>query len=126
MSQTIAPPISHQPSREAHDNLTRRYDEAYESFRREEAVIAAMRSGLDAGPGDEVDQATTRAQLDEQINLAQSLRDHLDDVGVAIERCEAGTYGVCENCHQAIPAERLALFPVVALCVPCKMQLERH
>jgi len=126
MSQTIAPPISHQPLRAAHDNLTRRYDDAYESFRREEAAIAAMRSGLDAGPGDDVDQATIRAQLDEQINLAQNLRDHLDDVGVAIKRCEAGTYGVCENCRRAIPGERLALFPAAMHCVPCKIQIERR
>ncbi|MBL8828784.1 MAG: TraR/DksA C4-type zinc finger protein [Planctomycetaceae bacterium] len=42
----------------------------------------------------------------------------------AIERIQAGTYGVCENCHQVIDSERLESLPFVRLCVVCATKLE--
>jgi DnaK suppressor protein len=126
MSQITAPPAHRQPSRDAHEMLTRRYDETYETWFREDAVVHAMRQTVESGPGDDADHATTRAQLDEQTALARSLRAQLDDLTVALERCESGTYGVCDRCHQDIPDERLALFPAATHCVPCKQALERR
>ncbi len=126
MSQTTAPPSHRQPSRDAHEMLTRRYDEAYEVWSREDSLVQAMRLGVDTGPGDDADHAAVRAQLDEQAALANSLCGQLDDLAVAIERCESGTYGVCDRCHRDIPAERLDLFPAATHCVPCKQALERH
>ncbi len=37
----------------------------------------------------------------------------------AIERIQAGTYGLCENCQQTIDSERLESLPFVRLCVAC-------
>ena len=33
---------------------------------------------------------------------------------------DAGVYGLCENCHEPIPAARLEALPYAALCVACK------
>jgi DnaK suppressor protein len=126
MTQLAVPTGQQQSSHETHEMLTRRHEETYTMWRREDAVIAAMRDSLDTGPGDEVDHATTRLQLDEQIILADTLHKQVDDLATAIVRCEAGTYGVCERCHKPIPAERLELFPTAIHCVSCKSALERR
>jgi DnaK suppressor protein len=109
-----------------HTMLVRRHEETYEAWRREEAVVAAMREGLDTGPGDEVDNATVRAQLDEQITLAEGLHAQVSDLAAAIERSETGRYGTCDRCHKPIPSERLELFPTAIHCVACKQALERR
>lgn len=42
----------------------------------------------------------------------------------AIERIQAGTYGLCENCRQPIDTERLESLPFVRLCFTCATELE--
>jgi DnaK suppressor protein len=112
--------------RKTHDMLVARHADTYTLWRREEALVSAVRQNMDEGPGDEVDHAMMRAELDEQVMLAASLRAQLDDLEVAIGRSEAGTYGVCERCGNSIPDERLSLFPATTHCVACKGWMERH
>jgi DnaK suppressor protein len=126
MTQLAVPTDQHHIAHETHDMLVRRHEETYAMWRREEAVIGAMRASLDTGPGDEVDHATTRAQLDEQIILADNLRKQVNDLETAIARCETGAYGICERCHKPIPSERMELFPTAVHCVACKQALERR
>jgi DnaK suppressor protein len=52
----------------------------------------------------------------------RSLRDTLQDVEQALERMEAGTYGLCERCGQPIGDERLEALPAARLCMTCKRQ----
>jgi DnaK suppressor protein len=110
----------------ARKTLTRRFDEAYAAWAEQDAVTSAMREELDAGPGDEADLASRRAQLDEQFVLAGAMRSHLDDLAVAIARCEGGSYGVCQGCNRNIPAARLDLFPAATRCVACQARSERR
>jgi RNA polymerase-binding transcription factor DksA len=41
------------------------------------------------------------------------------DIETALERIEAGTYGVCERCGGLIAIERLEAIPFARLCVIC-------
>jgi len=41
----------------------------------------------------------------------------LQEVDAAIERIEAGTYGICDVCHDTIEKERLIADPLVRLCL---------
>ncbi|WFE55320.1 TraR/DksA C4-type zinc finger protein [Micromonospora sp. WMMD1155] len=36
-----------------------------------------------------------------------------------------GTYGLCERCHESIPAERLDVLPHARFCVPCQEKQNR-
>lgn len=126
MTQTVKRPTRKPAASSARDLLQLRYDETLTLVTREDAAVHAMRKGLDEGPGDEVDHAMTRAQLDEQVSLATTLHSQLDDLASAIARFEGGGYGVCESCHEPIPAERMELFPSATLCVSCKASLERR
>ena len=44
----------------------------------------------------------------------------------ALERLDAGTYGLCENCGNPIGKARMQAFPRATLCVECKQKQERR
>jgi len=44
----------------------------------------------------------------------------LSEVNEALSRMDAGRYGRCTRCTQPIPAERLDVLPMAALCMPCQ------
>jgi DnaK suppressor protein len=48
----------------------------------------------------------------------------LRQVNSALEDIEAGRYGVCRDCGDAIAPARLRVMPFATRCVPCQAQLE--
>jgi DnaK suppressor protein len=60
--------------------------------------------------------AFERAQLTAVLDAA---RRRVADLDLALLRCAAGSYGICEVCGRPIPAERLAARPSAATCVTC-------
>lgn len=60
--------------------------------------------------------AFERSQTD--ALLAQSTQ-RLADIAAALERLDAGTYGVCENCGEAIAPARLEARPYASTCITC-------
>jgi len=48
---------------------------------------------------------------------ADRLAHLIREVDAALARLDAGTYGVCEECHEAIEPERLLADPVVRFCI---------
>lgn len=42
----------------------------------------------------------------------------LSQVDSALQRMEEGTYGICETCHDPIERDRLAVDPLLRLCLP--------
>ncbi|PIR86394.1 hypothetical protein COU13_01160 [Candidatus Kaiserbacteria bacterium CG10_big_fil_rev_8_21_14_0_10_43_70] len=51
------------------------------------------------------------------IPLVEGLENHYNDVLVALDKIEKGTYGVCEVGGKKIPAERLEANPSARTCV---------
>ena len=47
------------------------------------------------------------------------------EIDAALERIDAGTYGTCVRCGNAILEERLAAVPYAVLCLSCKRDEER-
>ena len=41
----------------------------------------------------------------------------LEEVDSAVQRMDAGTYGICEVCHDTVEKERLIADPLVRLCL---------
>ena len=48
---------------------------------------------------------------------------HIDQ---ALERVRRNEYGMCEECGENIPEQRLRLFPAAKLCVRCQEEVDRH
>ena len=63
------------------------------------------------------DSAQVAAEQGENLSLAASLRDQLGDTVVALAKLDAGTYGTCEVCGEAIAPARLEAVPTARVCI---------
>ena len=67
-------------------------------------------------------------ERDRDISLILSDRDRakLQAIDEALERINAGSYGICEMCELDIAEERLKALPFTRLCVTCQAETERE
>ena len=69
------------------------------------------------------------SQLDQDENIDYALLnrhiERLREVEDALDRLEAGTYGICEDCGAAINLERLKVLPFTTCCVQCQERREQ-
>ena len=65
------------------------------------------------------DTSQVTAERGEAEVLGQSLQETLDEVRTALAKVDDGTYGVCEECQQAITVARLEAKPAARLCIDC-------
>ena len=78
---------------------------------------------------EELPDPADRASLETDRSRALRLRDRdrrlIGKIHQALERLEAGTFGVCESCGGPISAARLRARPVTTFCIDCKREAER-
>jgi DnaK suppressor protein len=94
---------------------------------RAETQIADRLGDNSEGAGD--DQADAGAKTyarEHELSLTYNAREMMAQNERALQRIEAGTYGVCESCGNAIGKARLQAFPRATLCVTCKQREERR
>ncbi|MER5728095.1 TraR/DksA C4-type zinc finger protein [Streptomyces sp. NPDC002138] len=92
----------------------------------EQAISGLMRDSGDGAGDDQADTGTKNITRESEMALAANARDMLEQTERALERLEAGTYGLCENCGKAIGKARMQAFPRATLCVECKQKQERR
>ncbi len=110
---------------EVRERLVIEIEELTLEIARAESEIAS--SDVTDGAGDDQADAGARTYARErEIALTLNSRDLVAQNERAIARIDAGTYGVCESCHQPIGKERLQAFPRATLCVACKQREERR
>lgn len=78
-----------------------------------------LRPDLDFGEGF-ADAAAITSERTEVLGLIETLRIQLTDVDAAVEKLDAGTYGVCQSCGKDIGAARMEGRPTSRYCVDCK------
>ncbi|HEV2993570.1 MAG TPA: TraR/DksA C4-type zinc finger protein [Acidimicrobiia bacterium] len=71
---------------------------------------------FDEGFADSSQVTAERGEIDA---LAVSLEDTLDDIEVALQKLDDGTYGRCEGCGGPIAEARLEAMPAARLCITC-------
>jgi DnaK suppressor protein len=78
-------------------------------------------ASADSNADDEHDPegATIAFERSQVATLARQARVHLAEVDAALARLDAGTYGVCTRCGEAIPEGRLEVRPTAVTCVGC-------
>lgn len=79
----------------------------------------------DAGD-DQADVGAKTFEREHELALTHNARELLAQNERAIARIDAGTYGTCESCGEAIGKARLQAFPRATLCVICKQREERR
>ena len=69
-----------------------------------------------------------RATLESDRNFTLRIRDRerklIGKINEALERIDAGTYGICDDCGEDISEARLKARPVTTLCIDCKKKQE--
>jgi RNA polymerase-binding protein DksA len=92
----------------------------------EQEIVGLFRDGSDGAGNDQADVGSTTLERYHELSLADNARDMLNQIEFALNRIDDGTYGVCENCGNAIGKGRLQAFPRATLCVSCKERQERR
>ena len=74
---------------------------------------------------DEIDSASSEANLSFQGRLRERERGLLAKIEQALQKIEQGVYGECEGCGEEIGLKRLEARPVAELCIDCKAEQEK-
>lgn len=96
----------------------------------EKAEILAHVSGESNGRSDDFnpdrdDLAQDYIAIERGAALLAIEREQLKQINAALARIESGAYGICADCGETIPAERLEILPYATLCVRCQSKQAR-
>ncbi|WP_145872163.1 TraR/DksA family transcriptional regulator [Streptomyces capillispiralis] len=92
----------------------------------EQSLAGLMRDSGDGAGDDQADTGTKNITREHELALAANAREMLTQFERALQRLDAGTYGLCENCGNPIGKARMQAFPRATLCVECKQKQERR
>ncbi|WP_026929362.1 TraR/DksA C4-type zinc finger protein [Glycomyces tenuis] len=108
--------------------LKERLDELVEEQQRfVDSIAVAQRERLsDTAGDDQIDSGSKTVEHEHEVTVANAISERIRQVSHALDRVDAGDYGICERCGKPIPAARLAAFPSATLCVSCKQLEERR
>lgn len=113
--------IGQEDAQRAREQLTRRLAELVSREKALEQHLRQADGRLDADMPDRV----SYTEMDEVIEgLDDAARAEIGSIKIALERLDAGTWGVCASCGDTIAAGRLSAIPHTALCVSCAASAE--
>jgi DnaK suppressor protein len=72
------------------------------------------------------DDASELFLRERNIALRGNAEELIAQIDAALQRIDAGSYGICARCSQPIAAERLEALPYVTLCITCQSAVERE
>ncbi|MGJ8534841.1 MAG: TraR/DksA family transcriptional regulator [Alphaproteobacteria bacterium] len=90
--------------------------------RREElnTRLQTIEHDLDQKKDPDVEERAVESEGDEVMeSLGQSGLLELKAIEAALSRIESGTFGICAQCEEPIPDQRLEAIPMAALCQKC-------
>jgi DnaK suppressor protein len=113
------------------------FAELYEGLKKEKAELlekieqlralgqpsAERKEGSPFGKREE--EADEASELEKRLALEKRLGESLNEVEHALQKYEAGTYGLCDSCGRAIEQARLEAIPQASLCLSCKASQEK-
>ena len=79
-----------------------------------------------ASAADLLDGVTRAADREMSFATRSLLVQRRNQLALALERIEDGTYGICEECEKPIPPARFHAIPEATTCVPCQSRRERR
>ncbi|MFZ2502180.1 MAG: TraR/DksA C4-type zinc finger protein [Nocardioides sp.] len=92
----------------------------------EQELADLMRDAGDGAGQDQADLGATSFERDQELTVLNNEREMLFQIERALSHIDDGTYGVCENCGEAIGKMRMMAFPRATLCLSCKQREERR
>jgi phage/conjugal plasmid C-4 type zinc finger TraR family protein len=71
------------------------------------------------------DLGTDNYEQEFTLGLLQNQEQALQEISLALDRIDKGTYGRCEECGNPIPKARLQALPHTRHCVACARKLQQ-
>ena len=90
----------------------------------EEALSEDLISQSDQVP-DEMDQASSEYEKFITVRMRGRERVLLNKIEYSLKKMDNKEYGICEECEEDIPLNRMKARPVANLCIKCKEEQER-
>jgi len=98
--------------------------EKLEQLKAREQPPGERREGSPFGKREE--EASEVFELEKRLALEQKVRATLAEINHALEKYEAGSYGLCDSCGQPIEHDRLEALPQASLCLSCKTRQAKN
>ncbi|NNG18585.1 TraR/DksA family transcriptional regulator [Naumannella sp. ID2617S] len=112
---------------EVRQDLTNEIVKHRRAIEQAEAELRALLSdGADGAGRDAADIGSANFERDQEMSLAASAREMLNQSEQALRLIDQGLYGRCESCGEAIGKGRLQVYPRATMCVACKQRHERR
>ncbi len=113
------------------------FGELCERLKKEKAQILERLKHLRAGQalgerregspfGKREEEASEAFELEKRLTLEKGLTNTVGAIDRALEKWEAGTYGLCDSCGQPIEPARLEALPQASLCLGCKARQAKN
>lgn len=75
----------------------------------------------------EYEEEAQKATLSEVLSQLDAWeKQELEELDLALNKLDKGTYGYCEACEQPISIKRLKAFPEARYCQPCATRMEQQ
>lgn len=72
----------------------------------------------------QADIASDVTDREQAVVLRDNIRHIVDQIDHALQKIEQGTYGICDECGEPIPVERLEFEPYAAYCIKDQSRIE--
>jgi DnaK suppressor protein len=86
----------------------------------QKAEVDGRETDAESEARDLADQASSSYTKELLFSKSNSDRQFLQKIEDALERIEAGEYGQCSSCEEAIGQKRLEAVPWARLCIKCQ------
>jgi len=108
-------------STELYERLKKEKTELLEKIEQLRALGQPSAERKEGSPfGKREEGADEASELEKRLVMVKRLEESLNEVEHALQKYEAGTYGLCDSCGQAIEQARLEAIPQASLCLKCK------
>lgn len=106
---------------EAYQNLLKERERLVKELDELKVQIQPADERREGSPfGKREEEATEAMELEKRLALEKQVADTLAKVNHALQKYEAGTYGICDRCNKPIDPARLEALPYASLCLSCK------
>ncbi len=106
---------------ELYERLKKEKTELLERIEQSKALGQPSADRKEGSPfGKREEGADEASELEKRLALRRRLEESLNEVEHALQKYEAGTYGLCDSCGQLIEEARLEAIPQASLCMKCK------
>lgn len=81
--------------------------------------------GMDSVDQHPADEGSELFEREKNMAVSATLSRELDEVNIALQKFDNGTYGLCEMCGKPIDERRLKAFPAATHDVECQAKIDR-